>query len=127
MFQFGRGKSAGGDPAPGPTKPSSMPPSRDQDGSSAESGDSEIELVSEEPFSRPAAPPSATSTNNPFEPPPSNKGTFSPAGNPFDSTPPVKGGLGLTGHPVTPSAYSILREEREAELDSELLDRKSVV
>ncbi|XP_062325581.1 reticulon-1a isoform X1 [Osmerus eperlanus] len=120
MFQFGRGKSAGGDPAPGSTQPSSMAASRDQDGSSAESGDSEIELVSEEPFSRPAAPSSATSTNNPFEPPPSNKGTFSPAGNPFDSTPPVKGGLGLTGHPAPPSAYSILREEREAELDSEL-------
>lgn len=123
MFQFRGGKSVSSDPAPGSTKTkssSSMSASRDQDGSSAESGDSEIELVSEEPLQRQTTPPTAKSTNNPFEQPPSTKGSFSQAGNPFDNTPPAKGGFGVAGNHAPPSAYSILREEREAELDSEL-------
>ncbi|XP_024293060.1 reticulon-1 isoform X1 [Oncorhynchus tshawytscha] len=89
-------------PTPGSTKAS------EQDVSSAESGDSEIELVSEEPPLR--SPPSTKSSNNPFEQSPSSKGGFSQAGNPFDNPPSAKG----------PTSYSILREEREAELDSEL-------
>ncbi|KAK6307304.1 hypothetical protein J4Q44_G00224520 [Coregonus suidteri] len=92
----------GSKPTPGSTK------AREQDGSSAESGDSEIELVSEEPPLR--SPPSTKSSNNPFEQPPSSKGGFRQAGNPFDNPPSTKG----------PTSYSILREEREAELDSEL-------
>ncbi|XP_037096537.1 reticulon-1a isoform X1 [Syngnathus acus] len=84
---------------------------RDQDGSSAESGDSEIELVSEEP-------PKASS--NPFAEPPKSKGTFNQSSSPFDSPPVVsKIGIGPAGN-HTPAAYSILREEREAELDSDL-------
>ncbi|TNN84205.1 Reticulon-1 [Liparis tanakae] len=79
---------------------------REHDGSSAESGDSEIELVSEEP-------PKATS--NPFAQPPKSKGTSSPPNNPVDNPPAAKGG----NHALT-TAYSILREEREAELDSDL-------
>ena len=63
------------------------------DGSSAESGDSEIELVSEDPPSRP-------------HPPSAGYASFGPG----PATPPA------------PSVqYSILREEREAELDSELI------
>ncbi|XP_064784216.1 reticulon-1-like isoform X2 [Oncorhynchus masou masou] len=89
-------------PTPGSTKAS------EQDVSSAESGDSEIELASEEPPLR--SPPSTKSSNNPFEQSPSSKGGFSQAGNPFDNPPSAKG----------PTSYSILREEREAELDSEL-------
>nr|XP_046163660.1 reticulon-1-like isoform X1 [Oncorhynchus gorbuscha] len=89
-------------PTPGSTKAS------EQDVSSAESGDSEIELVSEEPPLR--SPLSTKSSNNPFEQSPSSKGGFSQAGNPFDNPPSAKG----------PTSYSILREEREAELDSEL-------
>ncbi|XP_021440624.2 reticulon-1a isoform X1 [Oncorhynchus mykiss] len=89
-------------PTPGSTK------TREQDGSSAESGDSEIELVSEDPPLQ--SPPSTKSSNNPFEQPPSSKGGFSQTGNPFDNPPSAKG----------PISYSILREEREAELDSEL-------
>lgn len=72
--------------------------SREQDGSSAESGDSEIELVSED---------INKSTTNPFNQPAKSKPS-----NPFDH-PPAPKGLG-------PAAYSILREEREAELDSDL-------
>ncbi|KAJ8269964.1 hypothetical protein GJAV_G00108750 [Gymnothorax javanicus] len=75
-----------------PSKPSTM---FDQDGSSAESGDSEIELVSEDP--------------------PSRKQPSSPAHTAPVPTPSV-------ATPLVPSIqYSILREEREAELDSELL------
>ncbi|XP_077393922.1 reticulon-1a isoform X1 [Festucalex cinctus] len=85
---------------------------REQDGSSAESGDSEIELVSEEP-------PKASS--NPFADPPKSKGTFNPSSNPFDSPPVVsKAAIGLAGNHAPPASYSILREEREAELDSDL-------
>lgn len=91
--------------------PSSNAGSREHDGSSAESGDSEIELVSEEP-------PKASS--NPFAEPPKSKGTFSQPNNPFDNPPVAKGGFGLAGNHASPTAYSILREEREAELDSDL-------
>ncbi|KAM9842064.1 reticulon-1a [Aulostomus maculatus] len=84
---------------------------KDHDGSSAESGDSEIELVSEEP-------PKASS--NPFAPPPKSKGAFSPPNSPFDNPPVAKGGFSLAGNHAPPTAYSILREEREAELDSDL-------
>uniref|UniRef100_A0A8D2ZIQ2 Reticulon n=1 Tax=Scophthalmus maximus TaxID=52904 RepID=A0A8D2ZIQ2_SCOMX len=68
-------------PAASNSSPGTKAGSKEHDGSSAESGDSEIELVSEEP-------PKASS--NPFAQPPKSK------------------------------AYSILREEREAELDSDL-------
>ncbi|CAL9686503.1 unnamed protein product [Knipowitschia caucasica] len=72
-----------------------------QDGSSAESGDSEIELVSEEIHK--------TSTN------PFSQAPKSPPKSPFDHPAPPKAALGL-GTPT----YSILREEREAELDTDL-------
>lgn len=85
--------------------------SREQDGSSAESGDSEIELVSEEP---------PKAGGNPFAQPPKSKGATSQPGNPFDSPPAAPGGCGLAGNHAPPTAYSILREEREAELDSDL-------
>ncbi|XP_069008342.1 reticulon-1a isoform X1 [Embiotoca jacksoni] len=86
--------------------------SREHDGgSSAESGDSEIELVSEEP---------PKASNNPFAQPPKSKGTFSQPNNPFDNPPVAKGGFGPAGSHAAPTSYSILREEREAELDSEL-------
>lgn len=81
------------------------------DGSSAESGDSEIELVTEEP---PKAP------GNPFAPPPKSKCAFSQPHNPFDNPPGAKGAFSLAGNHAPPTAYSILREEREAELDSDL-------
>ncbi|NXU47001.1 RTN1 protein, partial [Turnix velox] len=68
----------------------------DNEGSSAESGDSEIELVSEDPLA-------AEEVLH------SNYMTFSHIGGPPPS-------------PASPSIqYSILREEREAELDSELI------
>ncbi|KAM6462601.1 reticulon-1 isoform 2-T2 [Liasis olivaceus] len=68
----------------------------DNEASSAESGDSEIELVSEDPLA-------AEEVLH------SNYMTFSHAGGPPPS-------------PASPSIqYSILREEREAELDSELI------
>lgn len=68
----------------------------ENEGSSAESGDSEIELVSEDPLA-------AEEVLH------SNYMTFSHAGGPPPS-------------PASPSIqYSILREEREAELDSELI------
>ncbi|KAG1964242.1 reticulon-1b isoform X1 [Pimephales promelas] len=90
-----------------PPKPSMPLSSQDVDGSSAESGNSEIEMVSEEPspqapssgymsFSKsPSTAPSTTAT----VPVPSSTSVFAP--NPT-------------------MQYSILREEREAELDSEL-------
>lgn len=98
-------------PAASKSTPSTKAGSREHDGSSAESGDSEIELVSEEP-------PKASS--NPFAQPPASKGTFSQPNNPFDNPPVAKGGFGPAGNHATPTAYSILREEREAELDSDL-------
>ncbi|KAM4724404.1 reticulon-1a isoform 2-T2 [Anableps anableps] len=107
MFKVESGK-----PAAPRSNPSPKPGSGDHEGSSAESGDSEIELVSEEP-------PKASS--NPFTEPPKNKGTFSQPNNPFDNPPVTKAGSGLAGGPAPPTAYSILREEREAELDSDLI------
>ncbi|XP_054469315.1 reticulon-1a isoform X1 [Anoplopoma fimbria] len=98
-------------PAASKSSPSTKPGSREHDGSSAESGDSEIELVSEEP---------PKSTSNPFVQPNKSKGTFSQPNNPFDNPPVAKGGFGLAGNHAPPTAYSILREEREAELDSDL-------
>lgn len=75
-----------------PTIPSPL----DHEASSAESGDSEIELVSEDPMASEDALPSGYVT-------------FGPVGGPPPS-------------PASPSIqYSILREEREAELDSELI------
>jgi len=109
--------------APPPSiSPGTKSGNREHDGSSAESGDSEIELVTEEPLRRSAAPATkAASGSNPFSQPPSGKGAFSmQSTNPFDNPPAAKGGFGPAGNHGVPSAYSILREEREAELDSEL-------
>lgn len=76
--------------------PPTIPSSLDHEASSAESGDSEIELVSEDPL---AAEDALTS----------GYVTFGHVGGPPPS-------------PASPSIqYSILREEREAELDSELI------
>ncbi|XP_056151541.1 reticulon-1a isoform X1 [Lampris incognitus] len=103
-----------------PASPSSSPGAkavdREHDGSSAESGDSEIELVSEEP----AHTPTTKASSNPFAQPPSSKGTVSQSNNPFDTPVGTKGAPSLAGNHAVPTAYSILREEREAELDSEL-------
>ncbi|XP_062037346.1 reticulon-1 isoform X1 [Lepus europaeus] len=75
-----------------PTIPSPL----DHEASSAESGDSEIELVSEDPMAAEDALPSGYAS-------------FGHVGGPPPS-------------PASPSIqYSILREEREAELDSELI------
>lgn len=98
-------------PAASKSPPSTNAGSREHDGSSAESGDSEIELVSEEP---------SKASSNPFAQTPKSKGTFSQPNNPFDNPPVTKGGFGLAGNHAPPTAYSILREEREAELDSDL-------
>ncbi|XP_030574590.1 reticulon-1a isoform X1 [Archocentrus centrarchus] len=98
-------------PAVSKSSPGTKAGGREHDGSSAESGDSEIELVSEEL-------PKASS--NLFAQSPKSKGTFSQPNNPFDSPLVAKGGLGLAGSHAPPTAYSILREEREAELDSDL-------
>nr|XP_040055969.1 reticulon-1a isoform X1 [Gasterosteus aculeatus aculeatus] len=95
-------------PAASKSSPGSKAGSREQDGSSAESGDSEIELVYEEP-------PKAAS--NPFVQLPKSQGAPSQPNNPFDNPPVAKGGF---GNHAPPTAYSILREEREAELDSDL-------
>ncbi|NXY84654.1 RTN1 protein, partial [Alcedo cyanopectus] len=78
-----------------PGRPAASSP-LDNEASSAESGDSEIELVSEDPLA-------AEEVLH------SNYMTFSHVGGPPPS-------------PASPSIqYSILREEREAELDSELI------
>ncbi|XP_021410208.2 reticulon-1 isoform X1 [Lonchura striata] len=81
-------------PAAAPAEPRARP--AEHDGSSAESGDSEIELVSEDPLAaEEALHASYMSFGHIGGPPPS---------------------------PASPSIqYSILREEREAELDSELI------
>ncbi|XP_063096942.1 reticulon-1 isoform X2 [Cavia porcellus] len=85
---------AAGSPAAGSGLPSPPGPP-EHEASSAESGDSEIELVSEEPLACEDAPPSGFA--------------FGPAGGPPPS-------------PASPGVqYSLLREEREAELDSELI------
>ncbi|XP_059422034.1 reticulon-1a isoform X1 [Carassius carassius] len=118
-------------------KPSS-PWAQDLQGSD-ESGDSEIEQVAEEPdspildltsktpptkggFSQASNPfeqasyTSATDkASNPFDKPQTNKVS---AGNPFDLSGGSKGGFGQSSNPPV---YSLLREEREAELDSDLL------
>ncbi|NXO41173.1 RTN1 protein, partial [Locustella ochotensis] len=79
-----------------PGRPPSSSSHADHEASSAESGDSEIELVSEDPLAAEEALHS-------------NYMTFSHIGGPPPS-------------PASPSIqYSILREEREAELDSELI------
>lgn len=89
--------------------PTFPPPSQDVEGNGAESGDSEIELVSDEPI--PRAP---TSDYMSF----SKKPNITPL-----STPPsvpcalATAPASASGHAMQ---YSILREEREAELDSEL-------
>uniref|UniRef100_A0A8C0QAL7 Reticulon n=1 Tax=Canis lupus familiaris TaxID=9615 RepID=A0A8C0QAL7_CANLF len=89
---------------PGPQRPEAkarsglptLPSPLDHEASSAESGDSEIELVSEDPLAAEDALPSGYAT-------------FGHVGGPPPS-------------PASPSIqYSILREEREAELDSELI------
>ncbi|KAM3670082.1 reticulon-1 isoform 1-T1 [Ammospiza maritima maritima] len=83
------------EPRPKPGRPPSAPHG-EHEASSAESGDSEIELVSEDPLA-------AEEVLH------SNYMTFSHIGGPPPS-------------PASPSIqYSILREEREAELDSELI------
>ncbi|CAL8286822.1 unnamed protein product [Lota lota] len=97
--------------APSKSSPAPKGPSKEPGASSNESGDSEIELVSEEPVPRQTSPSTKTGSG-PFPPPPVSKSPGTPPCNPFDAPPPAaKGAAG---------AYSILREEREAELDSEL-------
>lgn len=88
------------------------------DASSGDSGDSEIELVSEEPS--PQAPSSAymTFSKSPSTPPPASATTQAPASV---SAPAFNPPPGLAPGPISAAMqYSILREEREAELDSEL-------
>lgn len=88
------------------------------DASSGDSGDSEIELVSEE--SSPQAPVSAymTFSKGPSTPPPAPATTQAPVSA---SAPSIIPSPGLASAPISAAMqYSILREEREAELDSEL-------
>ncbi|KAK2864028.1 hypothetical protein Q7C36_003182 [Tachysurus vachellii] len=88
------------------------------DASSGDSGDSEIELVSEEPS--PQAPSSAymTFSKSPSTPPPAPATTQAPVSV---SAPAFNPSTGLASAPISAAMqYSILREEREAELDSEL-------
>ncbi|XP_072533365.1 reticulon-1a isoform X1 [Salminus brasiliensis] len=109
----------------------------DHDGSGAESGDSEIEQVAEDldsprldkvqsakggfgqsgnPFGQPSnVSQGSDKASNPFEMQPANKTS---ASNPFELPSNVKGGFAQPGNPPL---YSLLREEREAELDSDLL------
>ncbi|XP_051504407.1 reticulon-1-like isoform X1 [Myxocyprinus asiaticus] len=121
----------------GTTKPSS-PWMQELECSGDESGDSEIEQVAEESdspthdltsktppakggFSQPSNPFEQTSytsitdkASNPFEKPQ----TKVSASNPFELSGGTKGGFGQSSNPPL---YSLLREEREAELDSDLL------
>nr|XP_023668592.1 reticulon-1-like isoform X1 [Paramormyrops kingsleyae] len=83
--------------SPLPSSTATQPDSQDREDSSIESGDSEIELVLEEP-------------------PPPRQG---PASTPHPS--PAPAGAPSPAPPPPPIQYSILREEREAELDSELI------
>lgn len=88
------------------------------DASSGDSGDSEIELVSEE--SSPQAPISAymTFSKGPSTPPPAPATTQAPVSS---TVPGFIPSPGLASAPISAAMqYSILREEREAELDSEL-------
>ncbi|KAI4903897.1 hypothetical protein NFI96_028820 [Prochilodus magdalenae] len=90
---------------------------KDADASGGESGDSEIELVSEEPS--PQAPSSGymsfnkSPTTTPSAPAPTQAPAYAPSAPPAPVTAPVTA-------PSPAMQYSILREEREAELDSEL-------
>uniref|UniRef100_A0A672PUA1 Reticulon n=1 Tax=Sinocyclocheilus grahami TaxID=75366 RepID=A0A672PUA1_SINGR len=115
-------------------KPSS-PWAQDLQGSEDESGDSEIEQVADEPDSpihdltskTTPAKGGFSQASNPFEQtsytsatdkasnPQTNKVSVS---NPFDLSGGSKGGFGQSSNPPL---YSLLREEREAELDSDLL------
>ncbi|XP_077076533.1 reticulon-1b isoform X1 [Siphateles boraxobius] len=90
-----------------PPKPTLPLSSQDVEGSSAESGDSEIEMVSEEPS--PQAPSSGYLS---FSKSPSTSPSTTATAPVPSSTP------ALAPNPTM--QYSILREEREAELDSEL-------
>lgn len=88
------------------------------DASSGDSGDSEIELVSEE--SSPQAPSSAymTFSKSPSTPPPAPATTQAPVSVSVPAFNPIPS---LASAPISAAMqYSILREEREAELDSEL-------
>ncbi|XP_030627537.1 reticulon-1a isoform X1 [Chanos chanos] len=113
---------------------------RNLEGSGDESGDSEIEQVAEEPdspkggispktqSSKGSNPFEASSTikgsfgqaSNPFEQSHTNKENVSQANNPFEQSSKNKRGVSQSGNPSAP-LYSLLREEREAELDSDLL------
>ncbi|XP_026886306.2 reticulon-1a isoform X1 [Electrophorus electricus] len=109
----------------------------DQDGSGEESGDSEIEQVAEEPDSPRHDKPQQEKmgfgqSGNPFEQPSEVKGVLAKASNPFEIHQSNKGGnsnpFELSSHAKfgfgqagNPPLYSLLREEREAELDSDLL------
>uniref|UniRef100_A0A671QCQ0 Reticulon n=1 Tax=Sinocyclocheilus anshuiensis TaxID=1608454 RepID=A0A671QCQ0_9TELE len=92
-----------------PPKPTLPPSPQDVEGSSAESGDSEIELVSEEPS--PRAP--NTGYMSFSKSPSTTSSTTVPS-----TVPATSSTLAFVPSPVM--QYSILREEREAELDSEL-------
>ncbi|XP_052442987.1 reticulon-1 isoform X1 [Carassius gibelio] len=92
-----------------PPKPTLPPSPQDVEGSSAESGDSEIELVSEEPSPRAPNTGYMSFTKSPSI----TSSTTVPSTVPAPSST-------LTFAPSPAMQYSILREEREAELDSEL-------
>ncbi|RXN17598.1 reticulon-1-like isoform X1 [Labeo rohita] len=119
-------------------KPSS-PWAQDLQASGDESGDSEIEQVAEEsdspihdltsktppakggfgqasnPFEQTSYTSATDKASNPFDKPQTNK--VSPS-NPFELSGGTKGAFGQSSNPPL---YSLLREEREAELDSDLL------
>ncbi|KAK2896840.1 hypothetical protein Q8A67_011328 [Cirrhinus molitorella] len=119
-------------------KPSS-PWAQDLQASGDESGDSEIEQVAEEsdspihdltsktppakggfgqasnPFEQTSYTSASDKASNPFDKPQTNKVS---ASNPFELSGGIKGGFGQSSNPPL---YSLLREEREAELDSDLL------
>ncbi|XP_059354826.1 reticulon-1-like isoform X1 [Carassius carassius] len=90
-------------------KPTLLPSPQDVEGSSTESGDSEIEMVSEEPS--PRSPSTGYMSFN--KSPSTTSSTTVPSTAPIPSSAPA---FALS----TAMQYSILREEREAELDSEL-------
>ena len=107
--------------APSKSRPAPKGPSKEPGASSNESGDSEIELVSEDPAPRGQTSPGTNTSSGPFPQPPVSKSPVTPPSNPFDAPLVAKGGnLGVAGNQGAAGAYSILREEREAELDSEL-------
>ncbi|XP_013377456.1 PREDICTED: reticulon-1 [Chinchilla lanigera] len=95
-FEPARGPAAGGPEAKARSGLPTLPGPLDHEASSAESGDSEIELVSEDPLAGEDALPAGFAA-------------FGSGGGPPPS-------------PASPGVqYSLLREEREAELDSELI------